>query len=209
MARLERVCDVRGFVPFTGHLLEQEQQMGLTPRLDCCVGGSIFVCVCCSGFCCCCCWFCFFFFVLFLFFCQLNTSQGHLRRENLNWENVSIRLACRAFSWLMIDVEEPSSLWVVPFLGTWSWGYKRASKWCFSVASVLVSSFRFLTTELNSAEFLPCLLWMMASDDLTVSCKPNKPFVSHVGQCFIVAVESACSGLQWWHFYWPPSFWHL
>lgn len=35
------------------------------------------------------CWLVFFFF-----FCQHNTSHDHLRRENFDWENTSIRLAC-------------------------------------------------------------------------------------------------------------------
>ena len=58
-------------------------------------------------------------------FCQLDISWSHLGRQNLNWENASIRLACRqvwrAFSWLKIDVGEPSPLWVVKPLSKWSW----------------------------------------------------------------------------------------
>lgn len=30
-----------------------------------------------------------------IFFCLLDTAEGHLGRENPSWKNVSIRLACR------------------------------------------------------------------------------------------------------------------
>lgn len=38
------------------------------------------------------------------FYCQLDTTQGHLRRENLNWKITSIRLVCCQ----MTDVGGPS-----------------------------------------------------------------------------------------------------
>lgn len=52
-------------------------------------------------------------------------KPGSLRRRSLNWENVSVELACRQvcglFSWLMIDVQGHCLLWEVPPLGRLSW----------------------------------------------------------------------------------------
>ena len=53
-----------------------------------------------------------------LLLCRLDISQNHLGRRNLNWGSNSTRLACgktcSAFSWLIIYVGEPSSLWAIP-----------------------------------------------------------------------------------------------
>lgn len=58
-------------------------------------------------------------FQLYMSFCQLDTNCSHLRR-NLKWCAASIRLAyepvCGTFSWVIIDMGEPSPLWVVPGL---------------------------------------------------------------------------------------------
>lgn len=49
---------------------------------------------------------------------QLHISNGQVRGRTLHWENDCTGLAvtqdCRAFSWLVIDVWGPSSLWVLP-----------------------------------------------------------------------------------------------
>lgn len=53
-----------------------------------------------------------------------DTSQSHLKRGHLNWENawVACEQACVAFPWLLINGEGFISLWVlVPTLGWWSW----------------------------------------------------------------------------------------
>lgn len=52
--------------------------------------------------------------------CLPDTSQSHLKRRHLNWENawVACEQACVAFPWQMINVEGFISLWVlVPTLG--------------------------------------------------------------------------------------------
>lgn len=65
--------------------------------------------------------------------CQLKSSYGYLGRENPNGKNILIRLTCRqacgAFSWLMIDVRWPRSLYPVPPLDWWSWVYDKKAGW--------------------------------------------------------------------------------
>lgn len=74
--------------------------------------------------CVCVCWLCFCFdnFVLdCLLLCQLDVRQSNLASRSHIRENAYIRLACgkacATASWLMIDVNRPSSLWVAPSLG--------------------------------------------------------------------------------------------
>lgn len=56
-----------------------------------------------------------------LAFCQLDTSQDLLRREDFSWGNASIRLnykqICGGIFWLMIDVGGSISLCVILSLG--------------------------------------------------------------------------------------------
>jgi hypothetical protein len=66
--------------------------------------------------------------------CSLVLSNWHNARitweeGNLRWGAAFIRLIyenrCGAFSWVLINVEEPSSVWVVPSLCRWEWGNIR------------------------------------------------------------------------------------
>lgn len=66
-----------------------------------------------------------------IYICQLGASQGHLRRENLNWRTTPIRLVCRQVWRLVIDVGGPRSLWPVPPLVMW---YKKTG---WAIVSVL------------------------------------------------------------------------
>lgn len=99
-----------------------------------------------------------------LFFYQLNTSEGHVGRGDLNWENVSIRLPCRQvcgiFSWLTFVMEGSSSLWVVP---PWTGGsefYKKQTEKDINSKPVHCTlpwpPFQFLT-PCSCPEFLPWL----------------------------------------------------
>lgn len=77
-----------------------------------------------------------------LVFCvNLTQTLSYLGKEDLNWENDSIRLACRqacgVFSWLMIGVEALSSLLEVPILERWSHG-EQARRQHFSKVSASV-----------------------------------------------------------------------
>lgn len=72
--------------------------------------------------------------VLVGFCVNLTQTSSYLGKEDLNWENDSIRLAyrqaCGVFSWLMVGVEALSSLLEVPILERWSHG-EQARKAAF------------------------------------------------------------------------------
>lgn len=77
------------------------------------------------------CLFVFFFFLGFgSFVLTAWTSESHLRRRNLNLENVPNRLACwqaHVGVFLMINVDGSNTLWAMPSLGRWSWVDKKAN----------------------------------------------------------------------------------
>lgn len=58
------------------------------------------------------------------FFCQLNTNQGHLWRENSSISMAS-RQVCQEFYWVTIDWKCPNPLgWCLPWAGGYR-GYKK------------------------------------------------------------------------------------
>lgn len=83
-----------------------------------------------------------------LIFCVNLTQMG---RGRLKWGIACIRLfcehVCQTFSRLLIEVKEPSPLWTVLLLGTWSWDYyksrliwawKQVSNQCYLLVSATV-----------------------------------------------------------------------
>lgn len=67
------------------------------------------------------------FFLSFTFFCDGYSWFNLIYpwRENLNGKIASTRLAfghvCVSFSWLLIDMGRPNTLWVVPSMDKWYW----------------------------------------------------------------------------------------
>lgn len=128
-------------------------------------------------------------------FCQFDISWSHLGRQNLNWEDVHIRLVnsqvFRAFFKLMIDLRGLSPLWAVPCLGKWSWVVLLKSSlskpWG---TSWLAMFFRGLCLNF-CLQFLP---WVSALPSFRARLsteRRNKPLPSWVATSYVIITAVA------------------
>lgn len=107
-------------------------------------------------------------------FWQLDTSQSHMGRENLNRRIASIRLSCgqvcEALSWLMIYEGGSSSLWMVLSLSSSPGWYKPmtgskpvSSPWCPLLPFLLGFPQQWAMNELNAVGWNkplpPCIVY--------------------------------------------------
>lgn len=112
--------------------------------------------------------------VLVSFDWQLDTTQSHLRGENLNWRVASVRLACdqvcERLSWMMINEGGPSVAVTVPRPALWALWERWLSmdQWESQIAASLWGS------------HLEILSGCLQSSTVTWECKPSKYFLPQV-----------------------------